>query len=54
MSASISHAALVTGSSRGIGLAIALDLADRRFNVAINGYTDSEELDAAVAAVSAR
>jgi 3-oxoacyl-[acyl-carrier protein] reductase len=54
MSTPVAHAALVTGSSRGIGLAIALELADHGFNVAINGYSESEELDAAVAAVQAK
>lgn len=48
------HAALVTGSGRGIGLAIALQLADAGFNIAINDYADNDALDAAVAAVEAR
>ncbi|MBL0375166.1 3-ketoacyl-ACP reductase [Rhizobium sp. KVB221] len=48
------QAALVTGSSRGIGLAIALQLADRGFNIALNGHSDGEELQAAENAVRAR
>lgn len=48
------QAALVTGSSRGIGLAIALHLADRGFNIALNGHSDGDELKAAEAAVRAR
>ena len=48
------HAALVTGSGRGIGLAIALQLADAGFNIAINDYADGDALDAAVAAVEAK
>ncbi|TIV64422.1 MAG: 3-ketoacyl-ACP reductase, partial [Mesorhizobium sp.] len=37
MSAGSRHAAFVTGSSRGIGLAAALELARRGFGVALNG-----------------
>lgn len=48
------QAALVTGSSRGIGLAIALHLADRGFNIALNTHSDDDELKAAEAAVRAR
>jgi 3-oxoacyl-[acyl-carrier protein] reductase len=48
------QAALVTGSSRGIGLAIALHLAGRGFNIALNGHSDGDELQAAEAAVRAR
>jgi NAD(P)-dependent dehydrogenase (short-subunit alcohol dehydrogenase family) len=48
-----SHAAFVTGSSRGIGLAIATALAGQGFNVAVNSNVDGEELDAAAAAVRA-
>lgn len=44
--------ALVTGSSRGIGLAAAKALALQGFAVAVNGPTDDAELRAAVAAVS--
>ncbi|MEZ5823725.1 MAG: 3-ketoacyl-ACP reductase [Geminicoccaceae bacterium] len=39
--------ALVTGSSRGIGLACALELAGEGFAVALNGPADDEELRAA-------
>ncbi|MDB5665786.1 3-ketoacyl-ACP reductase [Cypionkella sp.] len=44
---------LVTGSSRGIGLAAAKALAAEGFAVAVNGPLDDAELRAAVAAVSA-
>lgn len=44
---------LVTGSSRGIGLAAALALAEEGFAVAVNGPTDDADLRAAVAKVSA-
>lgn len=43
--------ALVTGSSRGIGLGAAKALAQDGFAVAVNGPQDDAELDAAVAAV---
>jgi len=46
-------AALVTGSSRGIGLAAAQALARAGFAVAVNGPADDDELAAAVAAVAA-
>jgi 3-oxoacyl-[acyl-carrier protein] reductase len=48
------QAALVTGSSRGIGLAIALHLADRGFNIALNGLSEDDELRAAEAAIRAK
>ena len=38
------HAALITGSSRGIGLGAALCMAKRGFAVAINGPHDDDEL----------
>ena len=41
--------ALVTGSSRGIGLAAAIALAREGFAVALNGPADDAELAAAVA-----
>ena len=44
--------ALVTGSSRGIGLAVAEALAKEGFAVAINGPADDAELAAAVARIS--
>ena len=46
--------ALVTGSSRGIGLAVAEALAKEGFAVAINGPADDAELAAAVARLAAR
>ncbi|MBI1170059.1 3-ketoacyl-ACP reductase [bacterium] len=45
--------ALVTGSSRGIGLASAKALARAGFAVAVNGPADDDELRAAVAQVAA-
>ena len=47
------HVVLVTGSSRGIGLAAAIALAREGFAVAVNGPSDEAELRAAVAEVSA-
>lgn len=44
--------ALVTGSSRGIGLATAEALAKAGFAIALNGPADNEELKSAVAKVS--
>lgn len=44
--------ALVTGSSRGIGLAAAKALADEGFAIAINGPADDDELKAAVETIS--
>jgi 3-oxoacyl-[acyl-carrier protein] reductase len=46
-------AALVTGSGRGIGKAIALALAKEGFGIALNGPFDDAELRAAVAEVQA-
>ena len=46
-------AALVTGSSRGIGLATAVALAREGFAVAVNAPEDGDELRAAVARVGA-
>ncbi len=45
--------ALVTGSSRGIGLASAIGLARAGFDVALNSRNEGEELDAAANAVEA-
>jgi NAD(P)-dependent dehydrogenase (short-subunit alcohol dehydrogenase family) len=45
--------ALVTGSSRGIGLAAAVELARAGAAVAVNGPADDDELRAAVARVAA-
>lgn len=45
--------ALITGSSRGIGLASAVALARSGFDVALNARSDGEELDTAAAAVAA-
>ena len=45
------QAVFVTGSSRGIGLATALELARRGFGVALNGPVDDEELKSAEAAL---
>ena len=47
------QAALVTGSSRGIGLASALALAKEGFAVAVNGPRDDDELASALDAVRA-
>lgn len=46
-------AALVTGSSRGIGLAAAEALAREGFAIAVNGPADDQELAAAVTRVAA-
>ena len=46
-------AALVTGSSRGIGLAAAEALAREGFSIAVNGPADDDELKAAVARIAA-
>lgn len=45
------HVALITGSSRGIGLATAMALAREGFAVAVNGPHDDEELRSAAASV---
>jgi 3-oxoacyl-[acyl-carrier protein] reductase len=47
------YAALITGSSRGIGKAIAEALAREGFAIALNAEAPSAELDAAVADISA-
>ncbi|MCP4317859.1 MAG: 3-ketoacyl-ACP reductase [Hyphomicrobiales bacterium] len=49
---STTRAALVTGSSRGIGLGIALELAHNGFNIALNARADNDELEAAARAVA--
>jgi len=46
-------AVLITGSSRGIGLGTAVALAKRGFNIALNARADSDQMDAAKAAVEA-
>ncbi|MGI9501467.1 MAG: 3-ketoacyl-ACP reductase [Geminicoccaceae bacterium] len=45
--------ALITGSSRGIGLAAATELAKEGFSVAVNGPADDDELSAALDTVRA-
>lgn len=45
--------AIVTGARRGIGRAIALALAGAGFDVAVNDVTDSAELQATIAEISA-
>jgi len=45
-------AAFVTGSSRGIGLGAALDLAGRGYNIALNCRKQNDEIDAAADAVA--
>ena len=47
------QAALVTGSSRGIGLATAVELAREGFAIAVNGPADDAELSAALEKVRA-
>ena len=47
------QAALVTGSSRGIGLASAVALAHEGFSIAVNGPFEDEELASAVETVRA-
>jgi 3-oxoacyl-[acyl-carrier protein] reductase len=46
--------ALVTGSSRGIGRGIALALADKGFNIAVNGRSDSEMMGRTCADIEAK
>ncbi len=46
--------ALITGSTSGIGLGIALALADQGANVVLNGFGEIEAAKAAVAATGAR
>lgn len=53
MSAAPRHAVLITGSSRGIGLAAALELAEIGFAIALNGPADDAELRDAEATVAA-
>ncbi|MEP7453399.1 3-ketoacyl-ACP reductase [Phyllobacterium sp. SB3] len=53
MSSAVKHAAFITGSSRGIGLATALALAARGFDIALNGPLDDAELEAAAGTVRA-
>lgn len=49
----MTHAAFITGSSRGIGLAAAEALAKKGFSIALNGPADDDELRAAAARISA-
>ena len=46
------QAALVTGSSRGIGLAAAIKLAEEGFNIALNSRKHGEELERAAEKIS--
>ncbi|MGE0279806.1 MAG: 3-ketoacyl-ACP reductase [Rhizobiaceae bacterium] len=46
------QAALITGSSRGIGLAAAIELAKLGFDIALNGLADDAELAAGFDAVA--
>lgn len=46
--------ALVTGSSRGIGRGIALALADKGFNIVVNGRSDNEIMDRTCAEIEAK
>lgn len=46
------QAALVTGSSKGIGLGAAEEMAKLGFNIAINARQDSAQMDEAVAGIA--
>ena len=46
--------ALVTGASRGIGRGIALALADKGFNIAVNGRSKSDAMEETCAAIEAK
>ena len=46
--------ALVTGSSRGIGRGIALALADKGFNIVVNGRSDNEIMDRTCAEIETK
>lgn len=48
----MTHAAFITGSSRGIGLAAAEALAGKGFAIALNGPADDDELQAATARIA--
>lgn len=50
---SVRQAAFITGSSRGIGLATAVELARNGFDIALNGPIEDAELAAAEKAVAA-
>lgn len=45
------QAALITGSSRGIGLGAAVEMAKLGFNIALNARADSDQMEAAKAEV---
>lgn len=48
------HTAFVTGAGKNIGRAVALDLAERGYNVVINGRQDRAACDAVAAEVKAK